>query len=363
MAARNPNHYKIILAIAVKDITQAVKDRMIFGVIIGVLLLILPSQLLPIILQNQNTPLAVISGREPTALANALTNLSDTNAFTVNNLPDLQDAIASRNGNIIGLVLPEDFSVKVKTKEQINIQAYLTHWTESDDAAMLINHFENKIHLLTDNPVEITIIDDQIYPDEDTRGLQVMFILQLVNAIMITSLVLVPYLMMVEKETHTLDVLLVSPASLTDLVIGKGLVGVFYSVIAVIIVMLMNLKIVAHWPVLLLSVLSGVTFAVITGLFIGLSFENFQQATFAMSIMVMIVLAPAFIKLILTVSLPKVLDTIVTWLPSGQLARLLFMSLMQSVNLQSALLGFSAIWIANFILIGLTLSQIRRQIK
>jgi hypothetical protein len=363
MAAKNANHFKIIMAIAFKDISQAIKDRMILGVIIGVLFLILPAQLLPIILQNENTPLAVISGREPTALANALTNLPDTSAFTVKNLPDLQDAIASRTGNIIGLVLPEDFSEKVPTKEQINIQAYVTHWTKSDDAAMLIDHFENKIHLLTDSPVEITIVDDQIYPDEDTRGSQVMFILQLVNAIMTTSLVLVPYLIMVEKETHTLDVLLVSPASLTDLMIGKSLVGVFYSVIAVIIVMIFNIKIVAHWPLLLLSILSGIAFAVIMGVFIGLSFENFQQATFAMSILVMIAMAPAFIKLILTVSLPKVLDIIVTWLPSGQLAKLLFMSLMRLVDLQSAVLGLSAIWIASFILFGLALRQIQRQMK
>ena len=176
MAVNNSNHLKIILAISAKDIIQSIKDKMILGVIIGILFLILPSQLLPIILQNENTPLAVISGREPTELANALTTLPDTNAFTVNSIPDLQDAIASRNGNIIGLVLPEDFSVKATTEEQINLQAYLTHWTDSDDAAMLINHFENKIHLLIDNPVEITIIDDQIYPNENTRGSQVMFI-------------------------------------------------------------------------------------------------------------------------------------------------------------------------------------------
>ena len=180
---------------------------------------------------------------------------------------------------------------------------------------------------------------------------------------MATSLVIVPYLMMEEKETHTIDVLLVSPASLTDLVIGKGLVGVFYSVIAVILVMLMNIKFVAHWPLLLLSILSGITFAVITGLFIGLSFENFQQATLAMSIVVIIIMAPAFIKLILTVSLPTILDTIVTWLPSGQLAELLFMSLMRVVDLQSVMLGLSAIWIANLILFGLTISQIQRQMK
>lgn len=363
MAGRYPNHFKIILTIALKDIAQAIKDRMILGVIIGVFLLILPSQLIPVILQNENTPLAVIYAPEPSLLASDLSNLSDTSAFSVKSLSDLQDEIASGRSSIIGLALPEGFSAKVSSKEKINIDAYLTHWTESQEANQLVQHFENKIHLLTDNPVEITIVDYQIHPDEDTRGSEVMFILQMVNAIMTITLVLVPQLMIVEKETHTLDALLISPANLPDLMIGKGLVGVFYATVAIVIVVLMNLKIIAHWPLLILSVMSGITFAVLTGLLIGLLFSNFQQATLAMSMVVMIAIAPAFIKLILTVSLPKILDAIVTWLPSGQLACLLLMSLMRSVDHQLALLGLGAIWLANLILFGLSLWQIKHQMK
>jgi ABC-2 type transport system permease protein len=363
MGIRNPSHFNLILAIARKDIAQAIKDRMILGVIIGVFLLILPSQLLPLILQNESTPLAVIYGMEPTALANALTTLPDTSAYSTKSLEDLLDEIASGRGSVIGLVLPEDYSEEVSAGERININGYLTHWTDADEASQLVVHFENKIQMLTDTPVEITIIDDQVYPDEDTRGSQVMFILQMINAIMTISLILVPQLMIIEKETHTLDALLISPASLTDLVIGKGLTGVFYAGVAVLIVVLMNLKIIAHWPLLIMGVLSGITLAVLTGLLIGLLFDNNQQATFAMWIVGLTAIAPPFILLIMTANLPKTLDTIVTWLPSGQIANLLLMSLMKSVDNQSALLGLGAIWIVNIILIGLNFWQIKQQIK
>lgn len=363
MAARNSKHLRRILAIARKDISLALKDRMILGVIIGVFLLILPSQLLPIILQNESTPQAVIYGLEPTALANGLTHLPDTSAFSVKSFPDLRDEIASGRSSIIGLVMPEDFSARVSAKQKINIDAYVTHWTEPDDANQLEEHFENKIHALTGSPIDITIVDDQVYPDEDTRGLQVMFILQMINAVMTITLILVPQLMISEKETHTLDALLISPANLTELVIGKGLVGIFYAAIAVSIVILMNTKIVAHWPLFIVSVFSGIIVAVLTGLLIGLLFGNYQQATIAMWFIGLLAIAPPFIILIMTAELPGILDTIINWVPSGQLANLLMMSLMQSVDNQTALLGLGSIWVVSLILFGLTLRQIKEHIK
>ncbi len=363
MAARYPNHNKIIFTIAFKDITQAVKDQMILGVIIGVLLLILPSQLLPIILQNEDIPRAVIYGSEPTALANKLTEREDTVAYSVKNLDDLKDEITSGRSSIIGLVLPEDFPEEVSAKEKIIIDGYLAHWINPDEAVQLVQHFEEEIHLLTDSPVEITIVDDQVYPDEDTRGTQVMFVLQMINAIMTLTLILVPQLIITEKEAHTLDALLISPANLSDLVIAKGLAGGFYATIAVLLIIPMNLMIIAHWPLLIMSVVSGITFAVLTGLLIGLLFGNYQQASITMWIMGLLLIAPAFIKLIMTVSLPPFFDAVMNWLPSGQLANLLLMCLMKTVDQQAALLGLGSIWVVNLILFGFNLWQIKAQIK
>jgi len=363
MAASKSNHLKIILTIALKDIAQATKDRTILGIIIGVFMLILPSQLIPLFLQNESIPLAVIYGSEPTYLANGLTHLPDTNAFSVRNLSDIEVEVASGRANIIGLALPEDFSYKVSTEESIQIEAYLPHWAATKEANLLVDHFENKIQQLTENPVVITIVDDQIYPDENTRGAEVMFILQMVNVIMTFTLVLVPQLMMIEKETHTLDALLISPANLSDLAAGKGLVGAFFAAIGVLIILLMNLKIIVHWPLLIICIISGIAFAVLTGLLIGLLFDNFQQASLVLSLVVIAAMAPAFIDLILTVDLPETVTQVMNFLPSGQMANLLLMSLMKSVDTQTALQGLGSIWIVNLVLFIFTVWQIKAQMK
>jgi len=99
------------------------------------------------------------------------------------------------------------------------------------------------------------------------------------------------------------------------------------------------------------------------GLLIGLIFNSFKQATLSMYIVVMLVLEPALINLILTVDLPKVFELIVNWLPSGQLAHLLLMSLMKSVDVNQALLGLGAVWLGNLVLFGLNLWQIQQKMK
>jgi hypothetical protein len=77
----------------------------------------------------------------------------------------------------------------------------------------------------------------------------------------------------------------------------------------------------------------------------------------------LLAIAPPFIILILTAELPGILDTIINWAPSGQLANLFLMSLMKSVEKQTAFLGLGSILVVNLILFGLTLWQIKRQMK
>lgn len=363
MHSKQPSHFRIILSIARKDITQAIKDHLTLGVIIGLLLLILPSQLIPLILQNESTPLAVIYSPETVSLAKDLSEEASASAIQVKSLSDLNDKIASGRSQVIGLVLPENYSETLTSGGKIKIDGYLPHWSTAGEASQLVEYFEAKLQTLTGSTIEIAIVDDQVHPDENTRGSEVMFVLQMVNASLLIALVLVPQLIMVEKQTHTLDALLVSPATLSDLLIGKGLAGVLYSITAGLLVILMNVRLIAHWWLLIAASLSGIIFAVLMGLLIGLIFEDFKQATLSMYFVVMLVLAPALIKLIFTVNLPDWIDLIVNWLPSGQLAHLSLMSLMKSVKLTQALLGLSAIWLGNLILFGLNLWQIRQKMR
>ena len=51
-----------------------------------------------------------------------------------------------------------------------------------------------------------------------------MLILNTVSLIMIMGLMLVPSLLLEEKQTKTMDALLISPANIAQVVIGKALV-------------------------------------------------------------------------------------------------------------------------------------------
>ena len=356
----NASHLKIILSIFLKDIKQALVDRMTLGVIIGVMLLILPSQLIPLILQNENTPQAVVLANRTTSQIQELRALSDVSIYPVKSQDELQNALVSGRSLVIGLVFPDNFTLLDQDGENPVVDAYFPHWTSTDEKNSLITLFEEKINTIAGQPVQIRVIDDQVHPDQDSRGAEVMFILQMINAIMTISLVLVPQLLMSEKEKHTLEALLISPANYTDVVIGKGLTGVFYGSLGAGIVILMNQKIIAHWWVIILSAISGILFAVLLGLLIGLWFDNFQQATLSMSIIVISIMAPAFIKTILTVRLPTVVEFLVNWFPSGKLTDLITMSLMKSVPVPEFIIGISVIWGANLLIFFLCLWQIRR---
>ncbi|MFN2303736.1 MAG: ABC transporter permease [Anaerolineales bacterium] len=363
MQAKKTNHFKVILSIAKKDTVQAIKDKTTLGVIIGVMLLVLPSQLLPLILQNESTPQAIIFSPDPSPLAKQLAEMDNTSARQVNSLDKVEDEIVSGRSLIIGLVLPEGWTENPEDDSAVIINAYLPHWTSAVDASRLVNHFEDKISSIMDREVRIMVVDDQVHPDENTRGFEVMFILQIINATMTITLVLGPQLIMVEKETHTLDALMVSPANYSDIIIGKGLAASFYGVLGASIVILLNTLYIVHWWLLIFVVISGIILTVLIGLLLGLKFDNFQQGTLILSLLVFLILGPAFIKLILTVNLPPILETILNWLPSGQMADLTLMSLMKTVNLNAAMIGLATLWVSIGLLIGLIAWQIRKEMR
>ena len=361
MKINQPKHSRIILTIARKDILQAIKDRITLGVIIGVLLLILPSQLIPLILRSETNPLAVIYFTKNTSPGNELIDNLASTAVQAQSVKDLQDEIASGRSQIIGLVIPGDFFENLSAKEVIEIDSYFPHWTKPDEANDLIKHFEEQIQRNTGINVKISIKDDQVHPTEKTRGSEVMFILQLVNAVLTISLALVPQLIFTEKESHTLDALLISPARLSDLVIGKGLVGAFYASIAATMVILLNTSIISHWWLLISSIVSGIAFAVLLGLSIGLIFDNFQNATFAMYIIVILAIAPAFINLFLNLNIPHWLSILMNWLPSGSFAHLLLTSVLKTYDPIFVLLLFCSIWVSNLLLFGVNIWLIKNK--
>jgi hypothetical protein len=316
--------------------------------------------MLPLILQNESTPTAVVVSNDKVAFLEDLTKDPETHIYQVKSIEDMQDDIVSGRRMMIGLVIPKALP-NTSNSTKMTINAYFPHWADPEERKLLIQHFTNLISTATQRNIEILTADDQVHPDEDSRGSEVMFVLQMINAIITISLVLVPQLFMVEKETHTLDALMTSPATFNDIVVGKGLAGSFYGLIAALAVIAMNTRLIAHWGLIFMAVISGVVFAVLLGLLMGLLFDNFQQATLSFSIVVILAIAPAFMKLILTVDFHGVVDVLINWLPSGKLADLLSMSLFRQIDIPQVITGFSAIWGFNLVLLLWVLLKVRQE--
>ena len=363
MEHKQPSRLKIILYIAGKDILSAFRNRTTIGIIIGVLLLILPSQLIPLILKTDSIPTAVVYAQSAPTLTRKLSDIPGARYLQVNSPAELNDEVVYRKDQVIGLIFPESFTLNEGYPSQIEVTGIIPHWTDDEEAMALIERFDTQLSDFTGSDIRIILAEDSIYPTENTHSFETMFILQAINAILTISLVLVPQMVMIEKETHTLDALLVSPASLQDMVIGKGIAGSFYSLLATALVLALNAPIIVHWEWMIATAISGIVFALLIGLLVGLIFDNFQKATLVMSTVMLLVIGPAFIKLYVRTALSPLTGFLVQWLPSGLLTSLTQMSLFESVDPSLALTDLGMLWVYNLILTGAIALRIRQMIQ
>ena len=76
--------------------------------------------------------------------------------------------------------------------------------------------------------MRVVIGQNIIIPQADVDGMQTNVAYLMIYFVFSTALMLIPYLMLEEKQTKTLDALLTSPASPGQVVLGKALAGFFY---------------------------------------------------------------------------------------------------------------------------------------
>jgi ABC-2 type transport system permease protein len=164
-----------------------------------------------------------------------------------------------------------------------------------------------------------------------------MISMTLTIAIIITSAFLVPYLMLEEKETRTMDVLLVSPASISQMVIGKAIAGLVYGLIGAGVVLLFSRAMVVHWGWAALAALSGALLATAIGLLMGSIFNNTQNMNLWLGVILAALIMPIMLEMFVVESWPQSLKAIIPWVPSVLLAKLFRASFSANVPLEMAL--------------------------
>ena len=143
---------------------------------------------------------------------------------------------------------------------------------------------------------------------------------QMVYFVYWTALSLIPYLMLEEKQTKTLDALLTSPASPGQVVSGKALAGFFYILVIGGFSIALNRAYIVRWDLALAAFLGYSLFAVGLGLALGSFLKSGQHIKiWSWVLMIFMVAPPLFYT---APHLKANIRRILTWLPATALSSL-----------------------------------------
>jgi ABC-type Na+ efflux pump permease subunit len=180
-----------------------------------------------------------------------------------------------------------------------------------------------------------------------------------VSVITMMGLFLVPHLFFEEKRTKTLDALLIAPASIGQVVMGKMLAGMFYILVAAIIVFLGSWPAIVHWEVAVLFALASGLVSSVLGLLIGTFFERDQDAL-GIVMLFMVLLYGAVIVDMVGLEIPGFLQPIIPWIPSASLTRLLWFSYIETADWSVIARYMGMIATVTVPLLGLVTWKVRR---
>ncbi|MEW6033613.1 MAG: ABC transporter permease [Chloroflexota bacterium] len=175
----------------------------------------------------------------------------------------------SRGAADFGIVLPADFDSAITSGNKVAITTYI--WGESlaKNRTIVATTLLELTHQLSPQPEPIILESVTLGDGETIPWSRRLLPFTVMMAIFLGGLMLPATSLIEEKQKHTLEALAVTPASLSDIFIAKGMVGAVLSLVMGIIILLIN----QAWgssPFLLLLVLAlGAVMAAEVGLILG----------------------------------------------------------------------------------------------
>jgi ABC-type polysaccharide/polyol phosphate export permease len=219
----------------------------------------------------------------------------------------------------LGLVIPVDFNRVRASGDQLTLNGYI-YWVNRMKVAELEEKYSRDFSEILDLPVQVIIGQNIIIPRVNGDGMPSNVASQLVYFVFWTALGLIPYLMLEEKQTKTLDALLTSPASPGQVVLGKALAGFFYILIIGGLSIALNWAYIVRWDLALAAFLGYGLFAVGLGLALGSFIKSGQQVKiWSLVLIIFMVVPPLFYT---APNLKANIRTVLTWFPATALASL-----------------------------------------
>ncbi len=229
-------------------------------------------------------------------------------------LPEMERMMAYQD---LGLVLPADFDQTLSSSGTPTLSGYI-FWVNRMRVAELETKYSQAFTEILGRPVQVVIGQNFIIPQADSDGDHTSVTYLMVYFVFTTALLLIPHLMLEEKQTKTLDALLTSPASPGQIVLGKALAGFFYVLIVGGLGMALFSGYVVNWIMALAAFLGYALLAVGLGLVVGSFIKSTKQIGLWMVVLLLFLAIPPLFYM--SSNLKPGIRVFLTWFPSSALA-------------------------------------------
>jgi ABC-2 type transport system permease protein len=305
------DYWRIVLALAAKDIVDALKNKTTLTIVLGLSLMMLTVEALPLLLKLDDRPRVAIYDAARTGVADELRREGAVQISELRSAEAALNAARESSGALVAVTLPPGWE---STTGALTVDGYVAHWVSAKTTHAVVTQAEAALTAVANRP--ITIQPQTVYPTPANGGHTIMVALGLVLATTMITSILVPYLILEEKTSHTLDALRVSPASVNQVLLGKGLAGVVYGVLAAAVLLAFNLPMVNQWGLLLLAVLALALFGVGLGLLVGVQVENEGAVQMWVGLLVIVLMFPLMLVFANSSRLPAWVQPVMAWLPT-----------------------------------------------
>lgn len=292
-------NWRVAAAIARKDLIDAIRNRYLLVALLTPLSVALLLRVMMPGINSLNNLTIVVHDPDRSRLVAQLRTFPEIKLLEITSATTIEaDVIKSKAAG--GLLVPANFDADVAAGKQPEVSIYINNKKNSIEQASFKHLLERQITALVKHPApaRLVLIDVAKETDFQTdRGVnlsQMLLPLLVLLGFGMTGALVVPLLLVEEKEKRTMDFLLTSPATLTEIVTGKALTGAVYSVLVAAVLLAINRQTVGNWPLTLLTIFLGLLLIVAIGLLMGSIFKTTMQVNTWASVALLVLLAPSF---------------------------------------------------------------------
>lgn len=351
------DNLNIIWTITAKDVVDALKNRVVVSMIVMLSVVLLIPRLLPLIFEKAQFSLPIYDLGNSSMLAE-LRNVPQLSVQRIFSEEDFESVLCGSIDPLIGLKLPGNFENTISTQGRIEIQGYVC-WGKRNQVSEVQVKIEEILTGALGQAVTVHVKDNLVYPPSSGTLSYGLMSINSILLVLMMGVFLVPSLLFEEKETKTIQALLVSPASIGQVVLGKALAGFFYILVSGAMIFLFIGQDVTHWSMVLLFIISGGIFSVAVGLMLGSFFEK-QQDVMGLMIAILFFLVGALLLRMLGMELPAVLEQILPWIPSVAIAEICRAAFAHVIQIKPVMINVGIVLSISLPLYGLVIWKVNR---